>query len=295
MEHRRVADGQLRHLRADCQRCVGLCCVAPTFAASADFAIDKPAGQPCPHLESDFRCDIHANLRQQGFRGCAVYDCFGAGQYVSQMSFSGTDWRREPRLAKQMFEVFAVVRQLHELLWHLAEALRLQLAPARAEQLQQAYDATLRLTLGSPQAVLEVDVEAHWQEVNSLLLRVSEQARSNLRRPATELRGADLVRADLRRANLSGANLRGACLIGADLRGARLELADLTGADLRDAELGGADLTRTIFLTQSQLEAARGDASTRLPPALTHPSHWSAARIRATHRPPGSRPSRRLP
>ncbi len=44
----RLADG--RHdLRADCGRCAGLCCVAPAFTASADFAIDKPAGQPCPN------------------------------------------------------------------------------------------------------------------------------------------------------------------------------------------------------------------------------------------------------
>jgi uncharacterized protein YjbI with pentapeptide repeats len=79
----------------------------------------------------------------------------------------------------------------------------------------------------------------------------------------------------MRRANLSGANLRGACLIKADLRGAILKLADLTGADLRDADLGGADLTQTIFVTQSQLEAAHGDATTKVPPALNRPTHWT--------------------
>ncbi|HZC25622.1 MAG TPA: GAF domain-containing SpoIIE family protein phosphatase, partial [Actinopolymorphaceae bacterium] len=44
-------------LRADCSRCAGLCCVAPSFSASADFAIDKAAGRACPHLRTDFRCD----------------------------------------------------------------------------------------------------------------------------------------------------------------------------------------------------------------------------------------------
>ena len=43
-----AADSRAR-LRADCARCAGLCCVAPAFAASADFAIDKPAGHACPH------------------------------------------------------------------------------------------------------------------------------------------------------------------------------------------------------------------------------------------------------
>src|SRR5205823_14753122 len=119
MDTRRTA------LRADCSRCVGLCCVAPAFAASADFAIDKRAGQPCPDLHADFRCGIHDRLRQGGFPGCAAYDCFGAGQHVTEVTFGGRDWRRTPGIAERMFAVFGVVRQLHELLWYLTEALTL--------------------------------------------------------------------------------------------------------------------------------------------------------------------------
>ena len=74
--------------------------------------------------------------------------------------------------------------------------------------------------------------------------------------------------------NLRGANLRGAQLIAADLRKADLRTADLIGADFRDADLRGADLTGSIFLTQSQVNAARGDAATRLPAALIRPAHW---------------------
>jgi uncharacterized protein YjbI with pentapeptide repeats len=261
-------------LRADCQRCFGLCCVASVFATSADFAIDKAAGQACPHLGTDFRCGIHARLRQQGFRGCAVYDCFGAGQHVSQVTFDGVDWRREPRLAQQMFEVFTVMRQLHELLWHLTEALRLQPAPGLAAELRLAFDETWRLTWCSPQELSRLDVAAHGRKVNWLLLRVSKRARATLRRPAAEHPGADLAGADLRRIDLRGANLRGACLIRADLRGVDLRLADLTGADLRDTDLRGADVSQSLFLSQSQLDAAKGDAKTKVPPKLSRPTHW---------------------
>jgi uncharacterized protein YjbI with pentapeptide repeats len=73
---------------------------------------------------------------------------------------------------------------------------------------------------------------------------------------------------------LRGANLRGACLIRADLRGTNLRLADLTGADLRDADLRGADVSASLFLTQSQLEAARGDDRTVVPAARSRPRHW---------------------
>ena len=54
-----------RHaLRADCSRCEALCCVAPAFAASADFAIDKPAGVPCPRLRDDLGA-LHRVLEKQ--------------------------------------------------------------------------------------------------------------------------------------------------------------------------------------------------------------------------------------
>jgi uncharacterized protein YjbI with pentapeptide repeats len=261
-----------RSLRADCEHCVGLCCVAPAFSASADFAIDKDAGQACPHLRPDFRCSVHARLRPLGFPGCAVYDCFGAGQKVSQVTFAGQDWRQAPRIAQQMFKVFTIMRQLHELLWYLAEALTLEPARPLHEELGRALDETERLTRARPEALMELDVAAHRDDVNALLVRTSALARAASRR---DLRGADLIGADLRGADLSGASLRGACLIGADLRRADLRSADLTGADFRGADLAGADLTGSIFLIQSQLEAAKGDHRTQLPPVLTHPAHWA--------------------
>jgi uncharacterized protein YjbI with pentapeptide repeats len=262
-------------LRADCERCFGLCCVAPAFSASADFAIDKPAGHACPHLQSDFRCGIHQDLRRRGFPGCTVYDCFGAGQQVSQVTFGGRDWRQAPHTAKQMFEVFPVMRQLHELLWYLAAALEMPAARAVHRELRLALTATQALTRGPAGALLGLDIGRHREEANALLARASELVRAQVPGQKRDWRGADLIGASLNAADLRGASLRGAYLIGADLRRADLRLADLTGADLRGADLRGADLAEALFLTQSQLDAARGDTGTRLPPSLTHPASWS--------------------
>jgi uncharacterized protein YjbI with pentapeptide repeats len=246
--------------------------VAPAFAASADFAIDKPAGHACPNLGRDFRCGIHDRLRHQGFPGCVAYDCFGAGQKVAQVTFGGRDWRQDPATAGQMFHAFTVMRQLHELLWYLTQALTL--APARPLHgaLATALDETEALTRGSPDALVRLDVAAHWGEVDALLVRTSELVRAGT--DGLDRRGADLIGADLRGADLRGANLRGAYLIGADLRGADLRLADLIGADTRAADLSGADLTESIFVTQPQMDAAKGGPGTRLPPTLSRPGHW---------------------
>ncbi|MER5209887.1 pentapeptide repeat-containing protein [Streptomyces sp. NPDC002838] len=264
-------------LRGDCEQCFGLCCVALPFAASADFAIDKQAGKPCPNLQGDHRCGIHTTLRQKGFTGCTVYDCFGAGQKVSQVTFGGRDWRTGPREdARRMVDVFPVVRQLHELLWYLTEALTLPAARPLHADLRRALERTEALTRGTPEELGALDVPAHRQEVNVLLLKTSELARAGVRGKKKNRRGADLIGARLKGADLRGANLRGAYLIAADLTGADLRGADLIGADLRGADLTDADLTDAFFLTQPQLNAARGGEGTRLPESVTRPAHWAA-------------------
>ena len=252
-------------LRADCTRCVALCCVAPAFAASRDFAIDKPAGRPCPNL-LDFRCTVHDGLRRRGFPGCVAYDCFGAGQQVTQVTFAGQDWRT-PAVANDMFSAFAVMRSLHELLWYLHEALSL----APSDELEAAVAKMEALAQLTAPDLLPLDVPGARQEANVLLQRVSDQVRGG---DGPQLRGADLVGRNLRGANLTNANLRGAQLVGADLRQADLRGADVIGVDFRGANLTGADLRGAIFLVQSQLEAATGDATTRLPESATRPAHW---------------------
>ncbi|MFC9257135.1 pentapeptide repeat-containing protein [Amycolatopsis thailandensis] len=261
-------------LRADCENCFGLCCVVPAFAASADFAITKPAGQACPNLLADSRCGIHDKLRTKGFTGCTVYDCFGAGQKVSQITFDGEDWRKAPKTAKSMFAVFPVMRDLQELLYYLTEAAALPTSGTIRDDLAEMIDRTERMTLEAPGVLRKLDVHAHRGEVNGLLLRASELARAAVPGKKKDRRGADLIGAKLKGSNLRGALLRGAYLIGADLRGADLRQADVIGADLRDADIRGADLRDALFLIQSQLDAAKGDATTKLPESLSPPAHW---------------------
>jgi uncharacterized protein YjbI with pentapeptide repeats len=261
-------------LRADCSSCFGLCCVVPTFVASADFALSKPAGTPCPNLRDDFGCGIHSDLRPSGFAGCTVYDCFGAGQRVAQLTFGGRDWRSVPEVADEMFAVFPVMRHLHELLWYLTEALALQPAGALHDQLTAAYAETELAASFGPDALVSVDVDGRRHVVNTLLHQVSEAVRIAGGGLGPELRGADLVGADLRGRDLQRASLRGALLVGADLRGADLTLADLTGADLRGADLRGTNIAAALFVTTTQLRASTGDATTRLSSAMAQPAHW---------------------
>jgi hypothetical protein len=264
-------------LKSDCERCFGLCCVALPFEKSADFPVSKAAGRPCAHLAGDFRCGIHSRLREHGYHGCAAFECFGAGQQVSQVTFGGRDWRQDPEIAPQMFAVFTVMRQLHEILCYLAEALRWQAARSVWRELSTALGDVQRLTEGSARQLLDLDISAVRASVSPLLAQASSLARASMPEGGVDRRGADLMGAKLRGASLRGADLRGACLIAADLRGADLRCADLIGVDLRGADLRGADLRDSLFLTQSQVNAAKGDLRTRLPATLSYPAHWKPA------------------
>ena len=276
----RVELGRREDLGADCANCFGLCCVALAFTVSADFPLHKPAGEPCQHLDDHDACRVHAELRPRGFKGCTVFDCFGAGQKTSQHTFAGHSWREDEQTRTAMFAVFPIIRRLHELLWYLDQAVTLVEADRDAMPWRQRFERVRELSDLPAERLLDLDVDAEYAATRPLLVEASELARQKMPSrpvrhrkrslgPQTNLMGARLARADLR-----GVCLRGSRLIAADLTGARLSYCDLLGVDLRDADLSGADLVDAIYLTQMQVNSARGDAATRLPLGFQRPAHW---------------------
>ncbi|MDD7794243.1 pentapeptide repeat-containing protein [Clostridium sp. 'White wine YQ'] len=270
------------NLKADCEKCFGFCCVALYFSASEGFPENKDAGKPCINLQSDFRCKVHKELKKKGLKGCMAYDCFGAGQKVAQVTYEGNDWRKNPESSKEMYECFLIMRQIHEMLWYLTEASSQEVSSELKFEIKSIIDKTEELTLLKPDALLKLDLVMYRVGVNKLLKRVSEQVRKKYysvkKTPLKGKRifggGLDLVGKDLRKKDLRGEDLSGAFLIAANLRGVDLSGADLIGADLRDADISGTNLSKSVFLTQGQINAAKGDSSTRLPKLLTKPSHW---------------------
>lgn len=153
----------------DCGSCAGVCCVAPSFEASEDFAFDKPAGTRCPNLQRDHRCAIHAELTVRGFSGCAIYDCHGAGQRATR-AFSGEHQESERN------EAFLVLRAVCELLWLATEAVKL--CPGTAADVARGLEERIRhldaiAGLGDA-ALFEVDLKPHRDEVQRLARRIGD-------------------------------------------------------------------------------------------------------------------------
>lgn len=270
------------NLKVDCAKCFGFCCVALYFSAAEGFPTDKDAGKPCINLQQDFKCAVHKNLRQKGLKGCTAYDCFGAGQKVAEVTYAGRDWRSNSGIANEMFDVFLIMRQLHEMLWYLAEAHRLQYDNTIKEEINNMINETVRLTNLEAHLARTVDLVVHRNKVNALLSRTSELLRNKarrgkkttLKRKKTIAGRVDFIGSNLKSINLVGEDLRGAFLIAADLRGVDLSGADLIGADLRDADIRGANLSNSLFITQTQINSAKGDSNTKLPRSLVHPEYW---------------------
>lgn len=263
-----------RELKSDCSQCVGLCCVALPYAKSVDFSTDKDAGVPCHHLLANSACNIHDSLRENGFKGCVSYECFGAGQYVTQVLFEGKDWRTHPSIKQEMFASFPVVQQLHEMLSYLKQAMRLEETEELNPDLQQAFAETIALTKKEPEVIASMDLSSHRSRVNLLLVETSIMFRRAYVKNKQRKKRIDYLGAKLKGKDLRGNDFRGAWLITADLKGADLRRADFIGADLRDARLDGANLDEALFLTQSQINAATGNGRTRLPNELNMPDHW---------------------
>ena len=241
-------------LVSDCSSCFGLCCVLLPFSAVSGFGVDKPGGRPCLNLLDDDRCGIHASLREDGWPGCTVFECFGAGQQVSQVTYAGVSWREQDNLA-EMGAVLSVMRQLHEMLVHLAEVERRSPDPAATSTSTEIEE----LTTAEPEALLTYDVDDLHERVGVLLADASTRVRR--RWPAA----VDRSRQDLAGRRLSG-----------DRRGWSFRGATLIRADLRDADVRGCDLSTALFLTQPQVNAATGDATTALPDGLARPGHWGS-------------------
>lgn len=115
-------------LRADCAQCAAPCCLALAFDRSDLFAIDKAAGQLCPHLDACGRCGIHPRRAESGFRGCVEFDCLGAGQRVTRDIFGGRSWMEDPSLLAPKCHALVTVLRAHECLLLLKEAEKLSLS-----------------------------------------------------------------------------------------------------------------------------------------------------------------------
>lgn len=257
-------------LKINCEKCSGLCCVALYCMKIDGFPANKETGVPCQYLRPDFRCDIHAKLGSKNMRGCLAYDCFGAGQKVTQNCFPKVDWKNNPDHANEIFQVFQIVFQLHQMEWYLLEALSLTDDEHLKSDIKSFISENERLTSLSLDEILNLNIESYRLDVNKILKQLS----SMITVSSNEKNGKDYLGQNFKYANLNYKDFSMALLIAADFEGCSLLGTNFLGADMRDANIKNTDLSSSVFLTQMQINSAKGNANTKLPYRISRPISW---------------------
>ncbi|MBC3805560.1 pentapeptide repeat-containing protein [Acetobacterium fimetarium] len=257
-------------LRIDCEKCSGLCCVALYCMKTDGFPENKEAGVPCRHLRPDFRCSIHALLEKKKMKGCLAYDCFGAGQKVTQI-YGNENWQTHPDKASEIFQTFMIVRKLYQMAWYLLEAWSVVADEHFSAAIAALLAENLQITAGAPAAMRLADIADYQTRVNQVLKKSSAQL---VAKSSGQTNRKDFLGKNFKKTNLDGQDFSMALLIAANLTGCSLRRSNFLGADLRDANIKDTDLREAVFLTQMQINAAQGNGKTQLPPRLLRPSNW---------------------
>ncbi|WP_395018652.1 pentapeptide repeat-containing protein [Robinsoniella peoriensis] len=264
----------VRSLKIDCRKCSGLCCTALYFSKSEGFPNDKPAGKPCTNLMSDFSCAVHKKLMQYNLKGCMAFDCLGAGQKVTSDIYGGVSWKQRPEAASEIFQVFLAVWQLHQMVWYLAEAAAVIPAEKLAEDIDALITEYKNMTALPSDQILQIDIEEYRTRVNLILKKAGELTANSIAPGKNTVRRSDNMGKNFKKANLDGQDLSMSLLIAANLEGCSLFGTNFLGADMRDTNIRNADLSESLFLTQAQVNAARGNENTKLPKTLCRPKSW---------------------
>ncbi len=252
----------------DCANCSGLCCTALHFSKSEGFPENKIAGRPCLNLMSDFTCKVHDSLKELNYKGCMSYDCFGAGQYVTQNIFKGETWKNYKK-TNVVYDVFNIIQQLFEVRYYLIDSLRVSDSLNITDDLVELIDENIRLCSLPYEEMLSINMQDIKTKSNVLLKRICADLTKTTKVDTIGYLGKSFKSKDF-----SNTDLSMKLLIASDFSFCNFNQAVFIGADTRDTNFTGADLSKALFLTQRQLNASTGNKETRLPKHLEYPTNW---------------------
>lgn len=225
------------------------------------------------NLQKDFRCKIHGELEKRNMKGCIGYDCFGAGQQVTQSIYSGQTWQSVPEQAKEIFDVFIVVFQLYQIRYFLLESIVIFPAQVLKNDIEALLEENELICSSKPQDIIIFDVEGYRSRVNVLLKQVCNLLQKSLgcenKKCPSDFLGRNFKNKDMR-----GLDLSTKLLIAANFNNCVFDGTIFLGADTRDADFSNADLRDAVYLSQGQINSAKGNRKTKLPQYLDYPITW---------------------
>lgn len=264
---------RLEQLKADCSKCSGLCCTALFFSKIDGFPENKKAGKPCTNLQNNYRCKIHHELEKRNMKGCIGYDCFGAGQHVTQYIYKGDTWQTSPEQSKEIFYIFVIVFQLYQIRYFLEESKLIIPAKKLWSDIENLIKENEALCNSTPQSILKTNIDSYRNKVNITLKQVCASIIKYFNNSSNS-RLTEFLGRNFKNRDMSGLDLSMKLLIAANFDNCIFDGAVFLGADTRDTNFSNADLREAVFLTQGQINSAKGNRNTKLPEHLDYPVTW---------------------
>lgn len=259
-------------LVSDCSKCSGLCCIALYCFKSDGFPQNKPIGKPCINLMDNFKCKIHSDLERKGMRGCIGYDCFGAGQYLTEEVYCGVTWKTQPERVKEICDLYMLMYRMFQLRFFLYESRKMASSETllpEIDQLLQENEAMCKLPI---KEMFQYPIDDYQDKVNHVLKKSCVELNKFLgTQNSTE---TNFLNRNFKGKNLSGVDFNMKPLIASNFQNCKFKGATFIGTDTRDANFDGADLREAVFLSQGQINAAKGSRRTKLPKHLKYPVTW---------------------
>lgn len=251
-------DTYLESLKIECQECLGICCTALYFSKIDGFYEDKKAGQDCINLDSQHRCKIYQELLVKNSKGCKIYDCFGAGQKVTQM------YLNRQVVDQEVCKIYLIMYQLYQMLWYLL----------------QAKNYGQKQVNGSLQTIQEIIQLSAKEILQTNIDTIIKEAKMALKKASDTLTAIDVTKKqtyfqkDLSFKNLDHKDFSMTIMIASNLEGSSLDKTNFLATDIRDTNIKNTDMSNCLFLTQGQINSAIGNQNTQLPSYLTKPETW---------------------
>lgn len=265
--------GRFEQLKVDCSKCSGLCCTALFFSKIDGFPENKKAGKPCTKLQNDYQCKIHHELEKLNMKGCIGYDCFGAGQHVTQFIYQCETWQTMQEQSKEIFDVFLLIFQLFQIRYYLEESAIIIPAKELGSDIVNLINENEALCNSTPQSILEIDIDSYRNKVNIILKQVCDSVIKCFHN-SENIRLTEFLGRNFNDRDMSGLDLSTKLLIAANFDSCIFNGTVFLGADTRDTNFSNADLREAVFLTQGQINSAKGNRNTKLPEHLDYPITW---------------------
>ena len=155
----------------------------------------------------------------------------------------------------------------------MIEATSLISAQPLKETIQCLIEENVKMCHYRPDSILSLDLEQYRQRANYILKQVCKLLQQSIHSESKKV-PSNFLGGNFKGRNMSGADLSTKLLIAANFENSLFNGTIFLGADTRDTNFNNADLSEAVFLTQGQVNSAKGNRNTKLPYHLDYPSTW---------------------